>query len=144
MVEWSPHLAAIGQVFLLLFYSDSRIVSHLPLLDNWQIKLLDSVLVTTHFLSSTCGTSDIRISCNSLELNLAQCMHVVFCVRGWAQIVRWNKMVYLFLFWFLQQSSRIQREAIVDTSFCTSEPSFLNDDITQRFRGGLGPNLISL
>ena len=79
MVEWSPHLAAIGQVFF--FFSDSRIVSHLPLLDNWQIKLLDSVLVTTHFLSSTCGTSDIRISCNSLELNLAQCMHVVFCVR---------------------------------------------------------------
>ena len=67
---------------LFFFFSDSRIVSHSPFACNWQNKFLDSEFVVTYFQSNKGGNSDIRISCNSMELHLATCMHVVRYVHG--------------------------------------------------------------
>ena len=51
-------------------------MSHSPFARNWQTTSV------TRFPSNTCGTSDIRISRNSVELHLAPCMLVINYVRG--------------------------------------------------------------
>ena len=69
-------------VCFLFSFSDFRIVSHLPFACKWQNKFWDSELVVARFSSNKGGTSNIQISCSSLELHPAPCMRDVCRVRG--------------------------------------------------------------
>ena len=110
---------AVGHVS---FFSDFRIVSHLPFPCNWQTRFLESEPIITFFLSNTCGTSGFRISHNSTMLHLAPCMRVIYCVRGLGPSHTTNCFVsyfFIFLFFIFGQSSQIKRGASIDTAFCT-------------------------
>ena len=68
-------------MFVLSFFSDSRIVSHSPFTCNWQNRFLDCELIITCFSSNTSGTSNVRIPRNSAELHPPHvCMLFAVCV----------------------------------------------------------------
>ena len=67
---------------LFFFFSDSKIVSHSPFACNWQNKFWNYEPIIACFSSNKGGTSNIRISRNSVELHPAPCIHVVCRVRG--------------------------------------------------------------
>ena len=69
-------------MFVLSFFSDSRIVSHSPFACNWQNRFLDCELIITCFSSNTSGTSNVRIPRNSAELHPTPCICDMCHERG--------------------------------------------------------------
>ena len=67
---------------MFFFFSDSRIVSHLPFACNRQNRFLESEPIVTHFSSNKGWNSGIRIPRDSAELYPTPCMHVICRVCG--------------------------------------------------------------
>ena len=69
-------------MFPFFFFSDSRIVRHLPFACKWQNRFWDNKPVIARFSSNKGGTLDIRISHISSKLHPTPCMRDVFRVHG--------------------------------------------------------------
>ena len=131
-------------LFVLLFlFSESRIVSHSPFPCKRQNRCWDIKPVVAHFPSKKCGTSDIRIPHNSLELHPAPCISDVRHVRGLVPS-RTSKQNVLSLFLLILLAKLMNK----NMGICRHRilyplrlgPPFLNDAQIPRRKASLEPN----
>ena len=133
----------VGHVFISFYFSDSSIVSRSSFACNWQTRFLDSEPVVTHFLSNTCGISDIRIPCNSAELHPIPCMRVVCHAHrlGLSCMSKQNILSLILLILLVELTNKkkgIYRYCILYP--LRLRPSFPNDIRIIKPKVFLGPN----
>ena len=133
-------------LFVFFFsFSNSRIVSHLPFACKWQNRFGDSEPIVARFPSNKGDTSDIRISCSSLELHPTPCMRDVCRVRGLdpSHTSKQNVVSLILLIplaKLMNQKRGICRDSILYP--LQLGPLFLNDAQTLRPKASLEPNQI--
>ena len=133
---------------LFFFFSDFKIVSHSSFACNQQNRFQDSEPIIARFPSNKGGNSDIRIPCNSVELQPALCivLCVVCCVYGLGPS-HMSKQNVLSLILFIplvkltNQKRGICRHYILYP--LRLEPPFPNDVKILRPKVGLEPNQIT-
>ena len=133
-------------MFSFIFLSDSRIVSHSPFACKCQNKFQDSEPIVACFLSNKGRTSDIQISCNSLELHPALCTCDMCCVRGLGSSCTSKQNVLSLILLIPLAKLTNQRKGIYRHCIfypLQLGPSFPNDNRTLRPKTSLESNQIS-
>ena len=133
-------------MFSFFFLSDSRIMSHSPFACKWKNRFWDSEPIVTCFLSNKCGTLDIRITRNSLELHPIPCMHDVCRVRGLSPSHMSKQNILSLILLILLVKLTNQKRGICRHQILYPLqlwPLFPNDARTLRPKAILEPNQIS-